>query len=81
MSVGKFRSDFINASSATRSQLIWQVSQANAANPQIGNMISNLDVNYKVLKDQKAEATQRRRADNIYFVCQQLEAFPNFKYT
>ena len=80
MSVGRFKSAFINASSATRSQIIWQVSQANADNPQIGNMLSNLDVNYKVMKDPKDEAIQRRRADNIYFVCQQLEAFPNFKY-
>lgn len=66
-------------SSADRAQFIYKVAQANSDNPQIGNLVQNLDVNYKPQKDQKLEAQQRRKADNIYFVCQMLQAFPNFK--
>ena len=76
--VGKFQQAFLKASSAERAQLVFRVTQANP-DPQIGNLLQNLDVNYRPSKDQKTEAAERRKASNIYFVCQMLQAFPNFQ--
>ena len=79
MSVSRFQQTFLRLSSGERAQLLYKVAQANSDNSQIGNLVQNLDVNYKPNKDQKMEAQQRRKADNIYFVCQMLQAFPTFK--
>lgn len=79
MSVSRFQQAFLSMSSGERAQFIYKVAQANSDNPQIGNLVQNLDVNYRPQKDQKLEAQQRRKADNIYFVCQMLQSFPNFK--
>ncbi len=76
--VGKFQQAFLHSSSGERAQLVFRVTQANP-DPQIGNLLQNLDVNYRPNKDQKQEAMERRKASNIYFVCQMLQAFPNFK--
>ncbi len=76
--VAKFQQAFLHASSGERAQLVFRVSQANP-DAQIGNLLQNLDVNYRPNKDQKQEAMERRKASNIYFVCQMLQAFPNFK--
>lgn len=78
MSVSKFQQAFINSSSSERAQLIFRVSQANP-DPQIGNLLQNLDVNYQRNRDPKIEAVERRKPSNIYFVCQMLQAFPNFQ--
>jgi hypothetical protein len=78
MSVSKFQQAFLHASSGERAQLVFRVSQANP-DPQIGNLLQNIDVNYRPNRDQKAEASERRKPTNIYFVCQMLQAFPNFK--
>ena len=77
--VNQFRQAFVSASGADRFQLIQRVKAANAGNSAIDNLISNLDVNYRQVSDAKAEAAQRRKADNIHFVCAQLAAFPDFK--
>jgi hypothetical protein len=78
MSVSRFQQAFLHASSADRAQLVFKVSQANSES-QIGNLLQNLDLNYRPNKDQKLEAQERRKASNIYFVCQMLQAFPQFK--
>lgn len=78
MSVSRFLQTFLHASSGDRAQLLIQVAQANP-DPQIGNLLQNVDVNYRPNRDQKLEAAERRKASNIYFVCQMLQAFPNFK--
>lgn len=78
MSVAQFQNAFLRASSAERAQLLFRVSQANP-DPQIGNLLQNLDVNYRPNRDTKIEAVERRKPTNIYFVCQMLQAFPNFK--
>jgi hypothetical protein len=78
MSVTKFQQAFLHASSADRAQLLIRVSQANP-DAQIGNLLQNIDVNYRPNRDQKLEAQERRKASNIYFVCQMLQAFPHFK--
>lgn len=79
MSVSRFQQSFLRMSSGERAQLVNQVTQANSDNSQIGNLLQNIDVNYRVNKDQKLEAQERRKASNIYFVCQMLQAFPTFK--
>jgi hypothetical protein len=78
MSVSRFLQTFLHASSADRAQLLIRVSHANP-DPQIGNLLQNVDVNYRPNRDQKLEAAERRKPSNIYFVCQMLQAFPNFK--
>ena len=78
MSVSQFQQSFLHASSSERAQLIFRVSQANP-DLQIGNLLQNLDINYRPNRDSKAEAAERRRPTNIYFVCQMLQAFPNFR--
>ena len=78
MSVAKFQQAFLHASSGERAQLVFRVSQANS-DPQIGNLLQNLDINYRPNRDAKVEAVERRKPTNIYFVCQMLEAFPAFK--
>lgn len=79
MSVSRFQQAFLHSSSADRAQLVFKVSQANSDNPQIGNLLQNLDLNYRPNRDQKVEAQERRKPTSIYFVCQMLQAFPNFK--
>ncbi len=74
-----FKNRFLNYTAAERFQFIQKTVLLNN-DVQITNLISNLDVNYKMnTKDLKAEAVVMRRADNIHFVAQQLAAFPNFK--
>lgn len=81
MSVSRFQQAFLHASSSDRAQLVFKVSQANLDNPQIGNLLQNLDINYRTNRDQRVETQERRKPSNIYFVCQMLQAFPNFKMT
>ncbi len=78
MSVSRFQQAFLHASSGERAQLLSRVSQANP-DPQIGNLLQNVDINYRPNRDSKVEAAERRKPSNIYFVCQMLQAFPNFK--
>jgi len=78
--VNQFKSAFLALRGADRFQLIQQVKTANSGNAGVDNLVSNLDVNYQPLKDAAKEAAQRRKADNIHFVCQQLSAFPTFRY-
>ncbi len=74
-----FKNMFLNASPPQRVMLIQEAVRLND-DPQITNLIANLDINYRMnTKDLAAEALIMRRADNIYFVTQQLAAFPNFK--
>ena len=74
-----FKNKFLNASPAERFQLVQATVTLNS-DPQITNLISNLDVNYRMnTKNLAAEAQVMRRADNIHFVYGQLKAFPNFK--
>ena len=78
MSVQRFLQEFVRSSSGERAQLVFRVTQANP-DSQIGNLLQNLDLNYRPNRDQNAEAQERRKPTNIYFVCQMLQAFPNFK--
>ena len=76
----RFLNAFVNRSSAARAQLVAEVVQKNSTNNQIGNLVQNVNLNYSPNKNQTLEMSERRRADNIYFVCQQLRAFPDFKF-
>jgi hypothetical protein len=78
MSVQRFLQEFVRSSSGERAQLVFRVTQANP-DPQIGNLLQNLDLNYRPNRDQKLEAQERRKPTNIYFICQMLQAFPTFK--
>lgn len=78
MSVAQFQNAFLRASSSERAQLVFRATQANP-DPQIGNLLQNLDINYRQNRDAKLEAVERRKPTNIYFVCQMLQAFPNFR--
>jgi hypothetical protein len=78
MSVSRFQQAFLHSSSSERAQLVFRISQANP-DPQIGNLLQNLDINYRPNRDAKIEAVERRKPTNIYFVCQMLQAFPNFR--
>ncbi len=74
-----FKNRFLNASPPQRVMLIQETVALND-DPQITNLIANLDINYRMnTKDLRAEAATMRRADNIHFVTQQLAAFPKFK--
>jgi hypothetical protein len=73
--VNRFKSDFMAASSAQRFQIVMGVSNKNSDDSRIGNLVGNLNVN-----DDGKNPKTRTRADNIHFVCQQLMAFPMFKY-
>jgi hypothetical protein len=79
MSVSRFQQAFLHSSSGDRAQLLFKVTQANSDNVQIGNLLQNLDINYRPNRDQRLEAQERRKPTNIYFVCQMLQAFPSFK--
>ena len=71
--INKFRTAFISASSSERAQILFRASNANKANSSIVNLLSNANLNDTNVKN-------KMRADNIYFICQQLEAFSNFVF-
>ena len=68
-----FQSAFLLTSSPNRAQLVQRVSDLNRADSQIGNLLQSLNLN-------DVSLANKGRADNIYWVCQQLRAFPHFKY-
>ena len=70
--VQQFQNNFLNASSADRAQLIINVAARNLHNNQIINMLQNININ-------DTAPQSRTKVDSIYFVCQQLRAFPDFK--
>jgi hypothetical protein len=72
-SVATFQSAYLNANGGQRAQLIQTVTQLNANETQIGNLLVNLNLN-------DVSKANRMRPDNIYFVCAQLLAFPTFKF-
>ena len=67
----KFRGRFLSLMPAERFQYIQQVTTRNN-DTQITNLLSNLNVN-------DVDKRNSTRPDNIYFVTNQLAAFPNFK--
>lgn len=67
-----FQNNFLNASSAARAQLIINVAARNLHNSQIINMLQNININ-------DTAPQNRMKVDSIYFACQQLRAFPDFK--
>ena len=74
----QFLQTFLQTSTSDRAQLITRVSKLND-DPQITNLLQNIDINYRKNRDVKIEAAERRKPSNIYFVVQMLAAFPNFK--
>ena len=72
-SVTKFQTAFVAATSADRAQILFAVSKSNAKDTQITNLLSGINLNDVSIKNNK-------KADNIYFICSQLRAFPNFIY-
>ncbi len=69
--VARFQQDFLSASPGARAQIVQAAVQQNMANSQILNLISNVDYN---------ASQSSNRADNIFFICRMLRAFPDFKY-
>lgn len=69
--VQQFQNNFLNASSAARSQLIINVAARNIHNSQIINLLQNININ-------DTQIQNRTKVDSIHFVCQQLRAFPDF---
>jgi hypothetical protein len=68
-----FKKSFLAASSADRAQLLIATAAKNARNPQIGNLLQNVNVNDINIKN-------KMRADNIHFICAQLQLFPDFTF-
>ena len=71
-SVTRFQDAFLKAQPAERFSMILRISTTNN-DARITNLLSGLNVNDTHFKNSN-------KADNIYFVCQQLRVFPNFIY-
>jgi len=69
--VNKFMSAFITGNPVTRKELIKAVSKLNISDPRIVNLLETIDLN-DVKLDKKI------KSNNIYFVCQHLNAFQDF---
>lgn len=76
----RFQSEFLKSPSQKRAALIQKVVALNQQNTEILNLLANVDINYKPNTNLIQEAASWRRADNIYFICKMLTAFPDFRY-
>jgi hypothetical protein len=76
----QFRKDFIAASTGQRAALVQNVVNQNQSNSQIVNLLANVDYNYKKNPNPLLEAKEWNKANNIFFICKMLNAFPDFKY-
>jgi len=69
--VARFQRDFTSSSSGSRPQIVQKAVQQNQQNNQITNLLANVDYN---------TTKSSNRADNIFFICRMLQAFPEFRY-
>ena len=69
----KFQEAFIEAKPEDRFSLILRAKNLNPDN-RIDNLLSGLNVNDTLFRNSY-------KADNIYFVCHHLRAFPNFIFS
>lgn len=78
--VARFQMEFLRASPPNRAAMIQKVVALNQGNTGIINLLSNVDLNYKKASNPIEEAQQWKRADNIFFICKMLNAFPDFRF-
>lgn len=78
--VAKFQRDFLLASSPNRAAILQKVQAQNQHNSQILNLLANVNINYTPNKNPALESQERRKADNIFFICSMLNAFQDFRY-
>jgi hypothetical protein len=77
----RFQNDFLNTPIQKRATLVQKVVSQNQNNTGITNLFANIDLNYQRNTNLVLEEANKRKADNIFFICKMLNAFPDFNYT
>ncbi len=77
----RFQNDFLNMPIQKRAALVQKVVSQNQNNTGITNLFANIDLNYQRNTNLVLEEANKRKADNIFFICKMLNAFPDFSYT
>jgi hypothetical protein len=77
----RFQNDFIRTPSHQRAALVQKVVSQNQTNTGITNLFANIDLNYQKSTNLVLEEQNKRKADNIFFICKMLNAFPDFQYS
>ena len=78
--IQQFQSEFLGASSGNRAMIVQKAVSANQQNANILNLLANVDLNYKKNNNVSQETVAKNKADNIFFICKMLSAFPDFRY-
>lgn len=77
----RFQSDFLKTPIHKRAALVQSVVAQNQQNTGIVNLFANIDLNYQPNPNRVLEEVNKRKANNIFFICKMLNAFPDFKYS
>jgi hypothetical protein len=80
-SVQRFQKDFLSTPIHKRAALVQKVVSQNQQNTGITNLFANIDLNYQRNTNLVLEEANKRKADNIFFICKMLNAFPDFQYS
>jgi hypothetical protein len=81
MNVQRFQADFIKTPTHQRAAFVQKVVAQNQTNTGITNLFANIDLNYQKSTNLVLEEANKRKADNIFFICKMLNAFPEFQYS
>jgi hypothetical protein len=76
----RFQNDFLKTPNHKRAALVQKVVSQNQNNTDITNLFANIDLNYQRNTNLVLEEANKRKADNIFFICKMLNAFPDFSY-
>ncbi len=77
----RFQKDFLSTPTQKRAALVQAVVSQNQHNTGITNLLANVDLNYQRNTNLVLEEANKRKADNIFFICKMLNAFPDFQYS
>jgi hypothetical protein len=71
--VSRFQTAFVGAQADDRAQIVFLATKRNSKQTDIVKLLSVINFNDVSVRNNK-------NPDNIYFICSQLRAFPNFTY-